>query len=80
MFQFLLHNNKDVTRGARGTIPRAPNHCGGPKSHNNIISTYFQNSTFASERPKKFERGDAKLVSCPRRHLTSLPLLHITIV
>jgi len=51
-FRFLLHNTRDVTRGERGKNSRARNHRGGPKSPNNVISTFFQNSTFASERPQ----------------------------
>ena len=33
-----------------GTIPRAPNHCGGPKSHN-VISTFFNTIHYFRKTP-----------------------------
>jgi len=70
IFLFLLHITRGVRRGARGTIPRTPNHCGGPKSHNNVISTSFH----AVHLLPQDEHGGAKLVSCPSPRLTSLRL------
>jgi len=46
---------------------------GAPKSPNNVSSTFF-NSRFASERPQVRTWRGTKLVSCPRRNLTSLRL------
>ena len=69
--RFLLHITTGVTRGGLGgTIPLVPNHCGGPKSHN-VISTFF-NTVNLLPKGLRFEHGGAKLVSCPKRHLTSL--------
>jgi len=49
----------------------ASNHCGrGPKSYNNVTSTFFS-STFASERPQVRTWG-RQTCFLPRRHLTSL--------
>jgi len=70
---------RGVTRGGKGdAIPRALNHWGGvewlrgaPNSPNNITSTFF-NEVHLLPRDLRFEHGDAKLVSCPGRHLTSL--------
>jgi len=73
IFLFLLHITRGVTRGSRDTIPRAPNHCGGPKSHNNVISTSFS-IVHLLPTDLRFEHRGVKLVSCPRRHLTSLRL------
>ena len=69
--RFLLHNTRDVTRGARGTIPRGPNHCGGPNTHNNVISTFFK-TIHLLPKDLSFEQRDAERISFPRRHLTSL--------
>ena len=71
IFQFLLNNTRDVTRGEGGTISRARNHCWGPKGHNNVICTFFK-TVHLLPKDLRFEHGGAKLVSCPRRHLTSL--------
>ena len=72
---------RGVTRGA---IPRAPGHYGGAKSlrgvpngwgasqnPNNVASTFFNTRHLLLKDPT-FEHGDAKLASCPGRHLTSL--------
>ena len=65
---------RGVTRvWQEGTIPRAPNHCGGgvgAKSSNNITSTFF-NTVNLLPKELRFEHGSAKLASCPGRHLTS---------
>jgi len=81
IFLFSLHNTRDVTRGARGHDSPGAESLRRPKSSSNVISTFFQNSTFASERPQVRTWG-GKLVSCSRRHLTSLRpcTMHITIV
>ena len=73
MFRYLLHNTRDVTRGQGGTISRPPNHYGGAKSHSNVITTFFK-AVGLHLLPKdlRSEHGRAKLVSFPRRHLTSL--------
>jgi len=73
IFLFLLHITRGVTRGARGTIPWTPNHCGGPKSYNNVISTSL-NTVHLLPKDFRFEHGGANLVSCSRRRLTSLHL------
>jgi len=79
------HTARDVSRGARGALfpgrritIGAPNHCGGaewlreaPKSPNNVASTFF-NTVHLLPKDLRFEYGDAKLASCPGRHLTSL--------
>jgi len=73
IFRFLLHNTRDVTRGQGGTISRAPNHYGGAKSHSNVITTFFKTvGLHLLPKDLGFEHGGAKLVSFPRRHLTSL--------
>ena len=73
IFRFLLHNTRDVTRGQGGTISRAPNHYGGAKSHSNVITTFFKTvGLHLLPKDLRFEHGGAKLVSFPRRHLTSL--------
>ena len=71
IFQFLLNNTRDVTRGEGGTISQARNHCWGPKGHNNVICTFFK-TVHLLPKDLRFEHGGAKLVSCPKRHLTSL--------
>ena len=55
-----------VTRGARGTMSRAPNHWRAPESPNNVASTFFNTVQFL---PKdfRFEHGGANLVSWPPR-------------
>jgi len=67
---FIAHHQRRNKRGQGGTIPLVPNHYGGPKSHN-VISTFF-NTVHLLPKGLRFEHGSAKLVSCPRRHLTSL--------
>jgi len=70
-FRCLLHNTRDVMRWKGGTMPRAPKHCGEPKSHNNVTSSFFK-IVHLLPKDLRFEHGGAKHVSCPRRHLTSL--------
>ena len=48
--RFLLHKTSDVTRGEGAQFPGAESLRGAKKSQ--VISTFFQNSTFASERPQ----------------------------
>jgi len=75
---------KGVTRGATGrNSPGAeslwgPNQCGGaewlrgePRGTNNTRSTSF-NTFNLLPKDRKLEHGGAKLISCPRCHLTSL--------
>ena len=72
-FRFLLHNTRDVTRGQRGTISRAPNRYMGAKSRSNVITTFFKTvGLHLLPKDPRFEHRGAKLVSFPRRHLTSL--------
>ena len=49
IFRFSLHNTRDVTKGARFLGAESLR---GSKSSSNVMSTFFQNSTFASERPQ----------------------------
>ena len=63
------HQGRDV--GGKGHNSRTPNHCGGPKSYNNVISTSF-NTVQLRPKDLRFEHGGANLVSYPRRRLTSL--------
>jgi len=73
IFRFLLHNTRDVTRGQGGIISRAPNHYGGAKSHSNVATTFFKTvGLHLLPKDHRFEHGGVKLVSFPRRHLTSL--------
>ena len=62
LWQLYLHDMQSIQMqgrndgGKRGTIPRAPNHhveslWEAPKRPNNITSTSFTYSTFASEGP-----------------------------
>jgi len=67
----IAHHQGHNDGGQGGIIPLAPNHCGGPKSHNNFISTSF-NAVHLLPKDLRFEHGGAKLASCPGRHLTSL--------
>jgi len=64
-------------RNEGGTIPRAPNYCGGAKSHNNVIAL-FQNSIFASERPQVRTWG-RQTCFLPQAPSTLVTPLHITI-
>jgi len=57
--------------GQGGTIPLAPNHCGGPKSQNNVTSTFFK-TVHLLPKELRFEHRGAKPVFYPRRHLTSV--------
>jgi len=53
--------------GQGGTILWAPNHCGAPKSPDNVTSTFFNGVHLL---PKdRFEHGGAKFASCPGPHL-----------
>jgi len=69
-------------RGERGgAIPRAPSHYGGakrlqgaPKSPNNVTSAFF-NTVNVLPKDLIFERGGAKLASCPGRHNLVTPLI-----
>jgi len=68
---FIAHHQRRNERDKGAQFRRAPNHCGGPTSHNNVISTFF-NAAHLLPKGLRFEHGGAKLLSCPRRHLTSL--------
>jgi len=71
LFRFLLHNTRGVTRASRGHNSPCAESLLGAKHSQQCHKNFFQNSTFASERPQVRIWG-TKLVSFPRRHLTSL--------
>jgi len=54
--------SRGVTKG--GTISRAPNHWGTPKSPNNGTNTFF-NTVHLIPKELRFEYGGAELASCP---------------
>ena len=63
---------RGVTRGARGhNSPGAKSLWWAPKRPNNVTST-FLNTVHLLPKDRRFEHGDAKLVSFPGRHQTSL--------
>ena len=66
ILRFLLHNTRDVTKGAQFLGRRITT--GGKKSQQ-CHNQFFQNSTFASERPQVQTWGRQTCI--PRRHLTS---------
>ena len=49
--------------GKGGTIPRAPNHCGSPKSHNNVTSTFFK-TVHLLPKDLRFEHGQGGRQTC----------------
>jgi len=58
-----------VTRGAkRAQFPGRRITMGGRKSPNNVASTFF-NTLYWFPKDIRSEHGDAKLASCPGRHL-----------
>jgi len=61
---FIAHHQRRNERGQGGTIPLVPNHCGGPKSHNNVISTFF-NTVHMLPKGLRFEHGGANLFLAP---------------
>ena len=69
IFQFLLHNTRDVTKGARGHSFSGAESLRGGKKLQQCHNHFFQNSTFASERPQVQTWGHQTCI--PRRHLTS---------
>jgi len=58
-----------ITRGLQ--FSGRPVTMGAPKSHSNVTSTFF-NTLQLLPKYLRFERGDAKLASCPGCHLTLL--------
>jgi len=83
-FHILLQYSASVIRpgalrGEKGsTMPRVSNRYGGveslrasPKSPNNVASTFI-NIVHLLTKDLRFEHGSAKLISCSRRHLTSV--------
>ena len=71
IFRFLLHTTRDVTRGERGHNSPGCESLRGAKSHNNVISNFSKQ--YICFRKTQVRTGSgAKLVSCPRRRLTSL--------
>ena len=68
---FLLRNNRDVTRGGKGVqFPGRRITAGGQKSQH--CHKHFFKTVHLLPKDLRFEHGGAKLVSCPRCHLTSL--------
>jgi len=74
-----LDDIRGVTKGGKvGTIPRASSHYGGAEwlrgalNSPNIVASSFFNTVHLLPKDPRFERGDAKLASCPGRHLTLL--------
>jgi len=73
IFRFLLHNTRDITRGQGSTILRGAESLRGVKKSQQCHKHFFQNSRLhLLPKDLRFEHGGAKLVSFPRRHLTSL--------
>ena len=70
-YRLLLHNTRDVTRGVKMAQSPGRRITAGPKSHNIVMSTYFK-IVHLLLKDLRFEHGGAKLVSFPRRHLTSV--------
>jgi len=71
-FRYLLHNTRDVTRGARGHNSLSAKSLRGAKKSQRCHKHFFQNSTVhLLPEDLRFEHGGAKLVSFPTRHLTS---------
>jgi len=62
IFEFSLHNTRDVMKGARGTQFLGRRITTGGKKLQQCHKHFFQNSTFASERPQVQTWG-AKLAS-----------------
>jgi len=60
-----------VTSGAKGHNFRSPNHLGAPKGANSVASNFF-NAVPLLPKDLRFENGEAKLVSCPGRYITSV--------
>jgi len=76
IFWVLLHNTRDVTRGARGAIPGRGITAGGQKVPTMSKALFFK-TVHLFPKGLRFEHEGDKLVSCPnRRHLTSLRSLH----
>jgi len=70
----LNDETKGVTKRARGrnsTAVGAEYLRGAPNSPNNVAGTFF-NTVYLLPKDVGFEHGDAELVPCPGRHLTSL--------
>jgi len=64
---------RGATRGGKGgTIPRAPNHCGGRGKIQTVSQVLSSIQCIASKTTLNFEHGGAKLASCRGHHLTSL--------
>jgi len=79
IFRFSLHNTRDVTRGQEGTIPRAPNHCGGPKKFQQCHGHFFskQHICYRKTSGSNMEWQTFFLLRAPSNLVTPL---HIMIV
>jgi len=71
IFRFLLNNTRDVTRGERGHNPPGAESMLGTKKLQHCHKHFFK-TVHLLPKDLRFEHGGAKLVSCPRRHLTTL--------
>ena len=71
MFHVLLNNNRDLTRGARGENSPDTESLLVTKKSQQCHKHFFERAQLLP-RDVRFEHGGAKLVSCPRLHLTWL--------
>jgi len=69
IFRFLLHNTKDVTKGAKRHSFSGAKSLRWGKKLQQYYKHFFQKSTFAYERPQVHTWGRQTCI--PRRHLTS---------
>jgi len=67
----ICYKTRGVTRGERGAQCPDAETLGDDEQFQQCRKCFYQHSTLTSKRPQ-FEHGGAKLVSCPRRHLTSV--------
>ena len=81
IFRFILHSTRNVTKGGKGAQFRLPRITVGGQKVTTMSQAFFK-TVHLFPKDLRFEHGDAKLTSCPRRHLTSLRpcTMHIPIV
>ena len=65
-----------VTTGNRGTIPRAPNHCGGRRKLPTMSQVLPSIQRICFWKTSGSTMGGIKLASCPGRHLNALRPWH----
>ena len=68
-YKYLVQGRNEGVKGAQ--FPWRRMTTGGPKSPNNVTSTFF-NTVYLFPKDLKFEHGGTKLASSSGRHLTSL--------